>query len=371
MIFLESYMLNLYTLVLLLILFFTMILKKETYRFSSRILRTVIILTAIQLVIEILSWAFDTIDQPYARVLNYGFNLLFFLMAPVIVGTFACYIDYLLFKSKERLKKRFYYMHLLIVFIIAGIINFFTPILFTVSETNIYQREFWMNFAFIVVFIKLFYVVYMTWKNHHLLEKSTYISIFIFVFISLFGGLLQMFFFGLLIMWAVLGLAVVIAYIFIETINSSKDYLTKLYTREIAEEFISQLLESKNDAIVILFDIDNLKLFNDQFGHESGDKVLISFAKALDKSFTKNALVSRYGGDEFLVAIQDNQENDFKTYLNQLKNSVADYRIGDQPLKYSYGIASTKDEAITDIKSLFHACDTEMYKQKALHKLNK
>jgi diguanylate cyclase (GGDEF)-like protein len=345
-----------------------MIIKKETYRYSSRMLRTVIILISVQLVIEIFSWTFDTINQPYAKVLNYGFNLLFFLMGPIIVGVFASYIDYLLFKSKERLKRRLYYMHLFILFFILAVINLFTPIIFSISETNVYQREFWMNFAFIAVFIKLFYVLFITWYNRHRLEKSIFISIFVFAFIPLIGGLLQMFFFGLLIMWAFLGLSVVIAYIFTETINSSKDYLTKLYTREIAEEFISQLVESKNDAMVFLFDIDNLKLFNDQYGHESGDLVLISFAKALDRAFPKNALVSRYGGDEFLVAIQDNHENDFKDYLNQLKENLADYQIGNNPLKYSYGAASTKDEKIRDIKSLFHACDTEMYKQKAIHK---
>lgn len=357
-----------YSLIILLILLFTMILKKETFRFSSRILKTLIILVSVQMVIEILSWSFDTINKPYARVLNYGFNLLFFLFGAVIVGVFFCYVDYLLNHSKEQLRKRFYYMHLLILFIILAIINFFTPVVFSISESNVYQREFLMNFAFIAVFFKLLNILFLVWKNRNRLENNVFLSVFTFGALPLIGGLLQMIFFGLLIMWAFVGLSVIIAYIFTETFNSSKDYLTKLYTREISDEYILQLLDSRKDAMAILFDIDNLKLFNDQFGHSEGDKALIIFSKALIASFPRTALISRFGGDEFLVAFKDNQENNHQLFLHQLNEYIHDIKIENYQLTYSYGVASTKSEDINDLKSLIHACDKRMYEQKSLHK---
>lgn len=371
MIFRESYILNIYSLILLLILLFTMILKKETYRYSSRILKTVMILISIQLVIEIFSWAFDTIDKPYARILNYGFNLIFFLFGAVIIGAFFCYVDYLVYKSRERLKKRYYYMHLLAFFSILAIINIFTPILFSISETNIYQREFGLNIAFFVVFITLFYVLMMAYKNRHKIDKSIYLSIFVFGTIPFIGGLLQMVFYGLLIMWAFVGLSISIAYIFTERINSSKDHLTQLYTREISEEFILQLLDSKKDAMVILFDIDSLKYINDAFGHKTGDRALVLFSKALTLSFPKTALVSRFGGDEFIVALKDDEYNQHPSYLEMLSNIISNTHLEGFQLNYSYGIASTKQEKINDIKTLIHACDIKMYEQKALHKSQK
>lgn len=368
MIFSDSYMLNIYALILLLILFFSMIFKKETYRYSSRILRTVIILISVQLFIEILSWSFDTINEPYAKVLNYVFNLMFFVFGPIIVGHFFCYIDYLIYRSKERLKRRFYYMHLFVFFIILAIINIFTPIVFSISEANVYQREFWMNVAFISVFLKLIYMLNMTWKNRKSLDTNIYFSIMIFGVIPLIGGILQMFFYGLLIMWAFVGLSIVIAYIFTETINSSKDYLTKLFTREISEEYIIQLLDSNQDVMTILFDIDNLKKFNDQFGHKDGDQVLIAFSKALIDSFPKNTIISRYGGDEFLVALKDDSSNQYHHYLNLLADIISKKSIHEIPIEYSYGVSTSKNSTLITTKSLLHACDTAMYKQKASHK---
>lgn len=368
MIFLESYILNIYTLILLLILLLTMIVKKEAYRYSSRILKRVIILTSVLLIIEILSWSFDGIDAPYARILNYSFNLIFFLGGAVVVGVFFSYVDYLIFKSKERLKRRFYYMHLLSIFTIMAIINIFTPLIFSVSSDNVYQREFWINAAFVAVFIKLIYMLILVWLNRKHIESGTYYSIFIFSIIPLIGGILQMIFFGLLIMWAFLGLSVVIAYIFIETFNNSKDFLTKLYTREIAEEYINQLLYSGKDALVILFDIDNLKFFNDRYGHETGDLILTTFAQALDHSFPNNALVSRHGGDEFLVVLIDNDQIYLNQYFTLLRKKLDRFKLDGCSLNYSYGHISSKEVKDPDIKSLFNASDKAMYKQKAEHK---
>ena len=368
MIFYQSYVLNLYTLFLLLILFFTMTLKKETYRYSSRLLRGVIVLISIQLVVEIFSWGFDTINEPYARFFNYLFNYLFFLIGPMIVAGFSCYVDYLTFKSKERLERRHHYMHLFVIFVILAIINLFTPIIFSISSDNVYQRELFMNFAFIAVFLKLLYVLYMAWKNKHRLEKNVFISICIFGLIPLVGGLIQLINFGLLVMWAFVGLSVVIAYIFTETINSSKDFLTKLYTRELAEEYISQLLETHENITVIILDLDNLKVFNDQYGHKEGDMVLITFADALCQVFPKYSLISRYGGDEFLVVLKNEDADKYLSAIEKLNNLLALKSSKDMQIKYSFGMATTKDSGYNDLYSLLHQCDIAMYKQKASHK---
>jgi len=364
----ESYLMNFYSLILLLILLTTMIAKRETYRFSSRLLLLIVSSTAIILIVEIFSWGFDTVNAPYAKTLNYAFNLLFFLAGPVIVGLFASYADYMSYRSKERLKKRLYYMHLAIIFPILAIINIFTPIIFSINDVNVYQREPIINVAFASVFLLVLYIIYANIKNRKNNEPGVTSSILIFSIIPLIGGILQMFFYGLLIMWAFVGLAVVVAYIFTETINSSKDYLTKLYTRELAEEYLEHAIEQDEPFSMFLFDIDDLKKINDQQGHSQGDEAIVSFAQSLSAAFPKNSIVSRYGGDEFLVIVRGRSIHSLQDSLDALKEMVTDFHFVESSFHYSYGICERPKNDKTSINELFLRCDQDMYQNKAKNK---
>ena len=75
-----------------------------------------------------------------------------------------------------------------------------------------------------------------------------------------------------------------------------KDPLTGLYNRFGLNEKIK-----KEEAIAIMLDIDHFKHVNDTFGHQIGDSILISIADILKKFANNNFLVSRFGGEEFLI----------------------------------------------------------------------
>ncbi len=366
-----SYALNFYSLALLMILLVTMIVKKEDFKYSSRLLRWVIVITIAILAVEILSWAFDGIDAGYARVLNYTFNLLFFLMGPIIVGAFSSYADYLNFHDKERIKKRFYYMHLVVAFSVLAIVNIFTDIIFSIDLLNVYSRGSYMNYCFIAVFLQVLYIIILTYSNRAHLEKEVYYSILIFTVIPAIGGILQMIFFGLLVMWAAFGLAVVIAYIYSENVSNSKDYLTKLYTRQIMTEYMERLEEKNSDFTILLFDLDDLKNINDTFGHKQGDRVLIHFSRLLKESFPScNAMIGRIGGDEFLIAVEKIDENQMKKCLAQLDYLVNNYNQEHTKIRihYSHGIGIRKKDSGITADQIFIACDKSLYKEKAKHK---
>ncbi|HHU75270.1 MAG TPA: GGDEF domain-containing protein [Firmicutes bacterium] len=87
--------------------------------------------------------------------------------------------------------------------------------------------------------------------------------------------------------------------------EASIDVLSGLYNRGALEREIAQLLkqESSEDVMFtfIIIDLDNFKEINDKFGHIAGDQVLKSFAKALHSTFRATDIISRFGGDEFVV----------------------------------------------------------------------
>lgn len=92
---------------------------------------------------------------------------------------------------------------------------------------------------------------------------------------------------------------------------ANRDTLTKLYNRR----FMNQKLDEKFDKLnsegqifgIIMCDIDNFKRINDTYGHDIGDDVLVMVADALTKSTRDDDFVSRWGGEEFLIAINGNK----------------------------------------------------------------
>ena len=81
--------------------------------------------------------------------------------------------------------------------------------------------------------------------------------------------------------------------------QSYRDPLTQLYNRRALQKFPQQ-----GGDLLILIDLDHFKQINDEFGHEVGDKVLISIGERLQNALRSNDLVARWGGEEFLVIVR-------------------------------------------------------------------
>ena len=84
-----------------------------------------------------------------------------------------------------------------------------------------------------------------------------------------------------------------------------KDGLTKLYNRygfdELADKIISK--NPQTHYVAAMLDVDDFKIVNDMYGHEYGDRALISLAKSMQEFFPTTALLGRNGGDEFCILL--------------------------------------------------------------------
>lgn len=171
-------------------------------------------------------------------------------------------------------------------------------------------------------------------------------------------------------------------HIMIEKINiekniSSHDALTKVMSRVSYNDRIKafdKLIEENPQDLkfaVCLCDLNNLKLVNDNFGHDNGDVYIISCCKIIC-NFFKHSPVYRIGGDEFVAILQtDDYDN-----LEQIKKDVLDFSIGEMkkelPLaekkSFAAGFAvydSSTDKSFADVMK---RADTEMYSNKKMLK---
>lgn len=133
---------------------------------------------------------------------------------------------------------------------------------------------------------------------------------------------------------------------------SYHDTLTGLFNRRFLEEEIKRLDVARNLPIsVIMGDVNRLKLVNDAFGHEKGDELLIKSAGALRKSCRPEDLISRWGGDEFMVFLPRTDARDAAGIVERIHAHCALETVNSILVSISFGISTkvTSDQAISDL----------------------
>ena len=127
-----------------------------------------------------------------------------------------------------------------------------------------------------------------------------------------------------------------------------KDSLTGIYNREGYATKMREIEKKENiiDCVVLYFDLDNFKYYNDTFGHDVGDVVLVQLAKILQFLAEENGIPIRYGGDEFLLIIPEitieQAEGIAKEFYNILKQREYFIPKIEQILKKKVDIPETK-----------------------------
>ena len=144
--------------------------------------------------------------------------------------------------------------------------------------------------------------------------------------------------------------------------EARNDALTGLLNRGAYDEL---LFLHKRSSALILVDIDYFKQFNDEFGHEMGDAILIEVAATLYASFRSNDYVCRIGGDEFAV-IMTNATPDLRDVIAHKIDKVAaflhDTSNGLPSVNISVGVAFGNPQSTED--GLFKEADTALYDTK-------
>ncbi len=153
--------------------------------------------------------------------------------------------------------------------------------------------------------------------------------------------------------------------------KSMEDPLTGLFNRRgffmLAEKRIKLAKRhGVTEFSFILLDIDDLKIINDSYGHMSGDRAIILVAKMLDELSRKSDIVSRFGGDEFLILLQGDT-SPAEGYLLRLLEKIKllnERQILPFEVNISIGSVDFKPDDTRNLDELIHEADVLMYQNK-------
>ena len=110
---------------------------------------------------------------------------------------------------------------------------------------------------------------------------------------------------------------------------SSTDMMTHLRLKYFffnqLTEAIDKAFEQEENIAVLMFDIDFFKKFNDTYGHECGDFVLITVANIIKSSLRESDIASRYGGEEFTVLLRKGNKEEAMKVAERIRQKIEDY----------------------------------------------
>lgn len=134
------------------------------------------------------------------------------------------------------------------------------------------------------------------------------------------------------------------------------DTLTSFYNRNRYIHDIDKLVGKTNSVGVVYLDVNGLKEINDNFGHDSGDKLLKRCAQIIQNSFETGSYY-RIGGDEFVIIYTDIKEEEFNEKVQRLKNNFMNDEC-------KAAIGFKWEENCENIKSTIKNADELMYADK-------
>jgi len=157
---------------------------------------------------------------------------------------------------------------------------------------------------------------------------------------------------------------------------ASTDFLTGLYNYGYFQDKLNEYIQAAsetNPLALIILDIDYFKHYNDMYGHQAGDEVLVAVADILTAKIGRRGIISRYGGDEFIIGMPNTNSEQAVQAAEEIRETIRNHNfpgVEYQPegrLTVSCGVAVYPTHA-RNTKELFKHADQALFRAKSLNK---
>lgn len=336
---------------------------------QHKIFILLLLVTFIEVLTDILS-RLDSISTNFYNIYSAA-NMVLFLVNPLIMAVWMMYVCELL--PLERKTKKAAQITAAVLCIVNGIISVATPFygyIYYFDSNKAYHRgPLYLITAFAMLTMAL-YTELLLVKYKKKIEPRNFYAFFLFLVPPVAASLLQILVYGYAFALNATVFAELVVFVHAQNRNLDRDYLTGLYNRRRLDNYLRKKIHAANAShsfAAILLDINNFKYINDELGHLEGDAALISAAGLLKAATRPDAMIARYGGDEFCIVLDIDDRSNFEAVLKRLRESTTIFkRIGDKQLTLSFSMGGDIYDVSSHMSlSEFQAhIDNAMYEDK-------
>ncbi len=377
---------NTFALIVLLIMFFNATGKYRRFQLTDQTLfQWMLITNMLILLMDAGTWVLNGTTFYGAHALNLFCTTSFYILDPVMSLLYIIYCDIKLgVPIAKRRRLILWYSLPVLINLVLALLSIRYGILFRVNADNTYARApfLWLSFllSYLLLGVALVRVLRSNWKLRKAKKWSYNTAIIpgkrgmcaleIFPLIPLVGGILQVHYAYVTVVWLSTVLALLVLFINEQNVEISTDPLTGLYNRKQTDIYLQNLLQSNlgyDRLCLMMIDVDNFKRINDEFGHLKGDQALRILASAMRAECDKRTFFSRYGGDEFVICALGCDMETLCLLPQRLNRWLADYCLSMKlpfSLSISAGVAQWS-QTMSGLDALYAEADAKLYQDKA------
>jgi len=338
---------------------------------ERRLYKALLLSTSAMLFLDFIAWQFDGKAGAISRYAIQLINVLYYIGHTIPTAVFVLYADYQIVIDEKRFL-RLSLPLILIEAIVAflAILSPFTGLLFSIDSGNHYVRGYWFPIFAVIQYGLVGYILARILSSRKRVKKRVYFTLLVYPVTMLVAAILQMLFYGLVLIWPTMALFLIVSALNIENRRAKTDYLTGTANRRSLDEELERRIElakTGRTLFGLLLDIDEFKRINDQFGHEAGDRALEDVASILLGSVRVEDHVARMGGDEFVVLVDFSEPRSEEELIRRIEAGIESLNASKRrPYRISLSIGRSvynQDEGGT-ASDYLAALDADMYKRK-------
>ena len=343
--------------------------NKSARYYGDGLVNAMIAMTLAGCLAETASFLVDGRVFLFSRQLNYLFNSICFIGTSSVGYLWCLFVELRVYHSVLRLRRRglILLLPLAAVWVLCLLNLGGTGLLFFVSRENIYSRGTWVVIPYLVLFFYYADSLITARRSRRNTLHLRFYPMYYFILPCIVGTVIQGLVYGISIGWTTVAVAMIFLHIQTQSMNVMVAALSGLYNRRFLDEILDRLRRRGIRTIYgVMLDVNGFKQINDNYGHAEGDQAIRHIGQLLSDALSGNSTAIRYAGDEFVLLIHTEDEEEVKTLIERIhKAAEAFSRQNRKPYPLSFSVGCVRYDCVSgDREEFLTAMDERMYEAK-------
>ena len=338
--------LNLFMAVVCAIIYFSSRKMSESHLFHNRLFRNLTICVGLLLVLESLTWILEGSSSRIAFLFDYFVTICLFILTPLPAYLWELYAKCQLFHDPKSLQADMIAFGIpIVICLLLTLSTPFTNWMFYFDDAHVYHRGILYPVLAVTSLLPVVSSTVCVLVNGKRVTKKYARLLFLVSIAIIAAAFVQIIFYGLTLIWSGIAIAMLFAYMNIQNDQVYLDHLTGVFNRRQMDIYLADRIrmskEGRNFSCVLL-DIDHFKAVNDHLGHVAGDEALKDASNILKCSIRKGDFLARYGGDEFIILTDIDDEPSLHSLVDRIGDNAREFNTTMQrayPISFSAGQA--------------------------------